>query len=227
VSATSYTLAFIRDRLPKGARSILEVGCGNGDLAASLMAAGYDVLAIDSKNDCIQKARSLGVNATCAEWPCALERTFDALLFTRSLHHIHALDEAVAAAVAALQPGGRIIVEDFRFELDSPRTTEWFGGLAKVLDAAGAFGPSYDLAGLLAKFDHEEERHELHSSMAIAAALERRGSVEQEDAAYYFRYVEPDLPTHLAQALLRYELALIHAGAIDALGRRFVLTPAG
>ena len=67
MSATAYTLGFVRDSLPKGSRSILEVGCGDGALAVALMGEGYDVLAIGNDGDCVKKARALGVNAMRAE----------------------------------------------------------------------------------------------------------------------------------------------------------------
>src|SRR3954470_13474908 len=135
--ATQYSYDFIRLHLPSQARSILEVGCGAGEVASSLANDGLEVIALDSSEDCVSRARARGVDARAVPWPAALDQRFDAILFTRSLHHIAPLQEAVDAAIHALQPVGTIIVEDFRSELESARTTAWFVGLMRVLDAAG------------------------------------------------------------------------------------------
>lgn len=223
--ATRYTYEFIRQHLPKAAGSVLEIGCGQGDLAARLSGQRLEVTALDSDAECVAAAKAKGVDARCAEWPAQLSGTFDAVLFTRSLHHIAPLDEAVEAAVAALRPGGRVIVEDFRFELDSARTRTWFTGLMGLFEASSAFANPGALPALLEKLDFGEHHDELHPSTAIAAALGRRGAVSQEDAAYYFRYAEAEIGEPLAERLLRYELGLIEVGAIDPLGTRFVLSP--
>jgi SAM-dependent methyltransferase len=224
--ATQYTYEFVQRHLPDGARTILEIGCGNGQLAAGLIHDGLRVLALDSYEECVAAARAAGVNARPATWPCAIEGEFDAVLFTRSLHHIAPLEAAVAAAVAVLSPGGRIIVEDFRIEADSARTDAWFTALVRSLDADGQLRDDSAAGRLLEKLDFGQHRAELHSSLAIAQALNRHGEVRHADAAYHFRYLEGELRSpNMAGSLLEQELALIDAGKIDALGKRFVLTP--
>ena len=221
--ATRYTEAFVRRHLPPGPRALLEVGCGNGELAACLAAGNLDVLALDSDATSISAAREAGVEARQATWPIDVGAKFDAVLFTRSLHHIAPLDSAIDAAVAALKPNGVIVVEDFRIELDSRRTTAWFTGLMRLLAESGAFKRPGTLGALLEKLDFGEHRHELHSSTAVAASLARHGTVIREDAAYCFRYAETELDEPLTAMLLSYELALIEAGAIEPLGARFAV----
>lgn len=224
--ATDYTLAFVLDRLPSGARSVLEVGCGEGELAKRLADKGLQVLAIDSEEDCVAATRSNGVDAVRLEWPAEVDRTFDAVLFTRSLHHIHDLDGGVAAAANALNPGGRIIVEDFRSEGGSARSTAWFCSLVKLLHEADAFRPAFDLEATLAKTETVDHEHPLHPSTAIGEALAKLGPVEAEESACYFRYLEGDLRTEATtKRLLEHELELMSGGSIDALGKRFVLAP--
>jgi SAM-dependent methyltransferase len=223
--AAAYTYAFVVQHLPKAARDILEIGCGNGELAARLLEDGLRVLALDSDEACVASARAAGVDAKVATWPTPVDQLFDAVLFTRSLHHITPLDEAIDAAVATVKPGGRIIVEDFRIELESPRTNAWFIGLMRLFDASGLFADPGTLDTLIEKLDFGEHRHELHSSVAVVESLRRHGVVHEEVAAYYFRYVEAAIAEPLTAALCNYELAMIEAGAIDALGARFVLTP--
>src|SRR5690349_17075257 len=108
-----YTLEFVRRSLPEQALRLLEVGCGDGALAAALAADGLKVVAIDVDPEVVDIARASAVDARVAEWPNFEDGRFDAVLFTRSLHHVHDLMPSVEAAAAALNSGGRIIVEDF------------------------------------------------------------------------------------------------------------------
>ena len=66
--ATGETLAFVRLSLLSTARRILEVGCGDGRLAAALHVNGLDVTAIDSDPDSIERARTRNVNAHIARF---------------------------------------------------------------------------------------------------------------------------------------------------------------
>jgi SAM-dependent methyltransferase len=203
---------------------VLEIGCGSGELAAELTHAGLAVSAIDSDAAAVERARSLGVDARILNWPGEVDAQFDAVLFTRSLHHIHDLDGAVAAAVAAVRPGGRIIVEDFRAEGGTERSSRWFVEIAGELLESGAIA-SATLDELADKLETTAHEHELQSSGVIERALRERLTTDVEDAAYYFRYFEPHLTEQTrADALLAAELELIERGAIDALGRRFVVS---
>jgi len=134
---TRYTYDFVRRFLPHGCRRILEIGCGVGELAARLSKDGYAVIAIDSDRDSIAAARRLGVNAHVATWPDFDQGQFDAVLFTRSLHHIHPLDESVRHAADCLANGGRIIVEDFAYESADEKTLRWFKSAIHLLEAGG------------------------------------------------------------------------------------------
>jgi SAM-dependent methyltransferase len=223
--ATKYTFDFVRRSLPDQAQSVLEIGCGAGELAARMADAGLQVLALDSDAACVAEAKARGVDAVAVGWPAAVEQRFDAVLFTRSLHHIHDLDGAIAAAVAALRPAGRVIVEDFRSEGGGPRGRAWFSSLVRLLHAADAFCPDFDLKHTLGKTETVDHEHPLHSSGAIADALARAGPVEAEDSACYFRYLEADLrPPDAVRQLFEHELEMISTHAIEALGKRFVLS---
>jgi SAM-dependent methyltransferase len=223
--STRYTLEFVRSHLSKGARDILEIGSGRGELAAALQACGYKVLAIDNESDAVAKAKSRGVAAVQMNWPATLEQQFDAVLFTQSLHHIEPLDEALSAAVKVLRSGGRIIVEDHRTEGATARSSAWYSNLVRLFDASGAFGADADVAALLSKVAPDDHGHRLHSSSSIATALERLGHVERSDAAYYYRYLEAHFrEPAAAERMLEHEISLIESGAIGALGVRFTLS---
>ncbi|MGH7719803.1 MAG: class I SAM-dependent methyltransferase, partial [Gemmatimonadaceae bacterium] len=109
------TLSFVLDSITAPPCRLLEVGCGAGELAARLGSHGFTVVAIDSDADAVHAARDRGVDARVARWPEHDDAPFDAVLFTRSLHHLQPLPPAVARARELLAPSGVVIVEDFAF----------------------------------------------------------------------------------------------------------------
>lgn len=224
--ATAYTLAFVLSALPPGAKRVLEIGCGGGALAAEIQRAGLAVVAIDSDPACIAEVKARGVDARVAAWPDFADGRFDAVLFTRSLHHVDDLPACVAAAFDALAENGRVIVEDFMAEGCSERSERWFASLASLLDRGKLLAePSGHLAEVLGQVQPDHGGHHLHSSAAIEAALRAHaGTLQSEISACYFRYAVPSLAERpeFAKALLDHELELIASGNIDALGRRFV-----
>lgn len=222
--ATAYTYDFVVSALPHNARRVLEIGCGDGRLAALLLADGLDVVAIDSDPEAIAAAHARRVEARLAAWPEFAEGRFDAILFTRSLHHVGDLRGSLDAAFAALVAGGRLVIEDFMAEGGTERSDAWFHSLAAMLDRAGVvLEPTEFLLEILGRAEPQAHDHDLHPSSAIEAALrERAKSLQTEAAAYYFRYLLPAVKDDLGAALLNHELALIAAGSIDPLGRRYV-----
>lgn len=228
--ATDHTLAFIQSALTAGARNILEIGCGQGALAARLMAEGFDVVAIDSDAACVAAARARGVDARVATWPETIDRRFDAILFTRSLHHIPDLDGSVAAALECLTQGGRIVIEDFNAAYRDPPSEGWVRGIARALSAAGvAFDPGSWIAEQLQDQSSpgpDDHHHELHSAARIEATCARLGSVlSAEPAAYFFRYFQAASlrADAIAAAMLAHECDAIAKGWIAPLGRRLVV----
>jgi SAM-dependent methyltransferase len=233
---TRFTYDFIRRFLPRHCQRILEVGCGTGELASRLLQDGCSVIAIDSDPDSVAAARRVGVDARVAAWPDFDGGSFDAVLFTRSLHHIHPLDESVKQAADSLADGGHIIVEDFAYESVNEKTLDWFADAIGRLKTAGLLGEGDEfLNKVLAKTDtltawRQNHEHELHTAGQIRAQLEERfGDVVNEEAPYYFRYLAgaiavPEKRDAILQALAEEEEALAAEGAIVALGRRFVAT---
>jgi SAM-dependent methyltransferase len=231
---TRYTYDFVKRFLSSAAGHILEVGCGAGELAACLSKEGYAVVAIDSDRDSVAAAQRLGVDARMATWPDFNGGQFDAVLFTRSLHHIHPLDESVGRAAESLAEGGRIIVEDFAYDSVDEKTLRWFRTAIRLLEAAGLLiaGDEF-LAKVLSRtetlnawrLNHE---HELHTAADIGVQLEKIfRRVIKEDAPYYFRYIAGALaPSEkrdaILQAFAEQEETLAADDWIVPLGRRFV-----
>jgi 2-polyprenyl-3-methyl-5-hydroxy-6-metoxy-1,4-benzoquinol methylase len=231
---TRYTYDFVKRFLPSESGRILEVGCGAGELAARLFRDGCAVVAIDSDRDSIAAAQGLGVDACIATWPDFNAGQFDAVLFTRSLHHIHPLDESVGHAAKSLADGGHIIVEDFAYDSVDEKTLRWFRSAIRLLEATGLLivGDEF-LEKILSKTEtlnawQQNHEHNLHTAAEIGAQLEKIFSrVVRENAPYYFRYIAgaitpSDKRDAILQAFAEQEETLAADGSIVLLGRRFV-----
>jgi SAM-dependent methyltransferase len=230
---TRYTYDFIQRFLSSECRRLLEVGCGTGELAACLSKGGYSVVAIDSDGDSVAAARRLGVDARIAKWPDFADGQFDAILFTRSLHHIHPLAESVKHAAERLLEGGFIIVEDFAYEAVDEKTLHWLASSLRLFEATGVLSMDQCLNKLLSatrslKAWRENYEPELHKAAEIDVQLEKVfGPVLRESASYYFRYVAnvigaTEKRDAILQAFAEQEKTLAADGSIVSLGRRFV-----
>jgi SAM-dependent methyltransferase len=233
---TRYTYDFIKRFLPDGRSRILEVGCGAGELAARLSKDGHAILAIDTDPESVAAVRTLGVDARVATWPNFDEDCFDAVLFTRSLHHIHPLSESIQRAANSLTDSGRIIVEDFAYESADEKTLRWFRSAIRSFEGSGLLTVSDDFVeSVLSKSEtlkawRQNHERELHTAGEINAQLgETLGRVIREDAAYYFRYIARAITgtenrDAVLQAFAKQEETLSADGLIVSLGRRFVAT---
>lgn len=99
-----------------GARRVLDLGCGDGAVAAMLTEVGFDVTGIDPAPQSLARARSRAPDLTflqhgAEDLPQALG-PFDAACFVNSLHHIDAakMPAALLGALNALRPGGIALV---------------------------------------------------------------------------------------------------------------------
>jgi len=231
---TQFTQAFVRRSLPEGARRVLEIGCGSGELAARLLQDGVSLIAIDNDTDSIAAAQGLGVDARIAAWPDFDDGLFDAVLFTRSLHHMPPLDKAVERASDSLVIGGRLIVEDFAYETVEEKTLQWFADVIDQLDGAHLLDKGDDFLSALPSRNEKlkiwRENHEsgLHTAANVFAEIRRVfGETRCEEAPYYFRYLSRAIVStvdrdKILQDVAEQETELIATGTILALGRRFV-----
>ena len=96
---------------------MLEVGCGEGDLAWALDAARYEVVALDPEAPGGRIFRRTTIEAFEEPGP------FDAVVASRSLHHVHDLG-AVLDKLLRLT-GGPLILDEFAWDRREPMTPEW------------------------------------------------------------------------------------------------------
>jgi SAM-dependent methyltransferase len=229
------TVAFIEAHVAFRPARILEVGCGNGAVAAHLKSNGHEVIAIDSDSKAIARAREQGVDARVASWPDFDAPSFDMVLFTRSLHHIKPLPESITRAKQVLRSGGRVLVEDFAFEEMDTRCHDWLYSHLARLDAAGLLRrPGDGLAEKLLEHhgshdaSYYERDHDLHTAPAMLACLREHFSrVDEMTTPYLYRYVcaiLEDTARGYAEAaeILELEKRFAQTQDVPLIGRRFV-----
>ena len=90
---------------------VLEVGCGEGELAERLTAMVPDVVAVDQSPRMVELTRARGVEARVAdvqELPFS-DHSFDAVLAAWMLYHVPDLDRGLSEIARVLRPGGRLV----------------------------------------------------------------------------------------------------------------------
>lgn len=163
----------------------------------------------------------------------------DAVVFTRSLHHITALDRAVGKSRELLRPTGVLLVEDFaNDEVDEP-TMRWFKEVLGTRTGRDLIDPApsclaadlLDASDPMSIWRQHHHRHEVHAGSAMARAIAEEFVVrETRSVPYLYRYLVPMLPATPEAALfveevLREEARLAADGTVKLIGRRVVGSP--
>lgn len=198
---------FLREHLPEPPAHVLEVGCGQGELATALAVDGYDVLGIDPAAPHGDLFRRITLDDV------EEEERFDAVVAAHVLHHIRDLDGAVAKIARLLRPGGVLVVDEFGWDLLDETTLDWFYGQRRALAAAG-HGEAPASAEELRR---EWEAHHVgvHPFRTLRAAFAAHfDELDFASAPHLFRKL-----AGVSTEVL--EEALVEAGAIRPLGFRF------
>ena len=97
----------------KPGETILDLGCGDGQLTQRIAATGADVLGVDASADMVRAARERGVVADLgdAEQLPYADKTFDAVFSNAALHWVRNQDAMIAQIDRVLKPGGRFVAE--------------------------------------------------------------------------------------------------------------------
>jgi SAM-dependent methyltransferase len=192
---TTDVIAFARAALPAPPARVLEVGAGDGELAAALVDAGYDVVAIDPASSS-PAVRPIALHELDAE-------PFDAAVAVVSLHHVEPLEASFRRLAELVRPGGTLVVDEIDVERLDERAARWW------VEHSG-------------RHDHEPGelvsgmRDHLHSLALLRETLGAWFALgEPVRGAYLYRW---DLPPGLRER----EEALIAAGELPAIGARLV-----
>ncbi|MBM3273574.1 MAG: class I SAM-dependent methyltransferase, partial [Candidatus Sericytochromatia bacterium] len=134
--------AFVTESIGPSPARVLEVGCGSGYLALELARAGHRVTALDPDDEYVEIGRRtahvareagerLDLTYHVADFH-AVEREdepYEVLVFNLSLHHIPDLPQVMRRTTSLLAPGGRVVVNDFAYDLLDARTAAWLSDL--------------------------------------------------------------------------------------------------
>ena len=191
---------FVRASLPPPTARVLEIGAGDGELAARLGAAGYEVVAIDPAGE----GAVLPVPLLDLDEPHA---SFDAALAVVSLHHVEPLEPSCRRLAEVVRPGGTLVVDEFDVGLMDEAAARW------LLDRWRETGQERDRdpADMVA-----ELRAHLHPLGTLRDELGEwfeLGPVAR--ASYLYRW-------YLGEEFREGEEELIAAGWLPELGARFV-----
>jgi SAM-dependent methyltransferase len=127
---------------PRPGERILDLGCGDGVLTETLVAAGCEVVGVDASSEQVAAARRRGLDARVAngeDLPFAAE--FDAVFSNAALHWMRDADAVLASVHRALRPGGRFVAEMG----GAGNVAAIRAALAEALDRRGLDGQAADL----------------------------------------------------------------------------------
>ncbi|HUM13184.1 MAG TPA: class I SAM-dependent methyltransferase [Myxococcaceae bacterium] len=238
---------WVRATLPGAGQGlrVLEVGCGPGVLAARLLEDGVLVTAIDVSEEQVRLARERAVPAIVCDFLSFEGEPFDALLFTRSLHHISPLGAGISKIRELVRPGGLILADEFAHDEIDAASAAWFWDLQAVLEQCGALAPdvprrhghhgahrSADDGPSPDPLQRWRERHlhdpPLHGAKTLIAALRRTFELRPPDRGpYLHRYFSDrvdgsDAGTRLFLRVRDLERLRVRQGLLVPVGLRLV-----
>jgi SAM-dependent methyltransferase len=192
-------LAFARGALPPPPARVLEIGAGDGALAAALREGGYAVTAIDPKaedGDGVEPVALID----------AIGR-YDAALAVVSLHHVEPLAESCARLAELVEPGGVLAIDELDIRRYDERATAWWLHQRAAAGHDDDHTPESILDGM---------RGHIHALDDVIAALAPHFALgEPVRGPYLHRW-------HLPPGLRETEERLIGEGRLPATGARLV-----
>lgn len=183
---------------PQAGQSIIDLGCGSGQLTAKIAESGASVLGIDASPEMIGQARQ---NYPDLQFLLAdisdfrLDQPVDAAFSNAALHWVRDAADAARCIHAALRPGGRFVAE--------------LGGQGNTAAVLGALTGALSRRGI-----HFEHPWYFPGLIEYATLLETNGFTVRSISLF-------DRPTPLedGQKGLRYWLEMFAASALKPLSR--------
>lgn len=157
---------------------VADIGCGDGNVAAAVMAevkrlhAGSGVVGFDWSSTALEQATALGVVAVRASvdgpgLPLA-DHSQDVVIMSELLEHLVDTDAALVEARRVLRPGGSLV-------LSTPNLAAWYNRVLLVLGIQPVFS-EVSLYGIYGRPGHEIAGHlRLFTKRALAELLAANG----------------------------------------------------
>ncbi len=197
------------------------------------MQLGYQVTAIDKCAESIEAAKALGVDAHVADiMEFGTENTYDAVLFTSSLHHIFPLDSALNRVKVLLNEMGKILVDDFAVEQVDAKTANWFYDLVDLVSTLATKEALEEPTAPVDALERWKKSHHhepaLHTRKEMQKIMERDfGNIRATTVPYLYRYFDKNvsgLPgaEKAMQKIYDLETKAIEKGQIQSIGLRIV-----
>jgi SAM-dependent methyltransferase len=201
---------FALSHLPQPPVRVLEIGCGDGELAEALARAGHSLTAIDPD----APTGAIFRRVTLDDF--SDEGRFDAVVASVSLHHLPRLDAAMRKIESLLDPGGVLVVEEFAKERFTGSTAQWYHHQRRAFDTLGLDADPVpdDFEMWLERWDRE------HADIHVFAEV--RAEIDAHFTERAFEWVPYLYDYRLDDALEPLERKLIVSGAIEATGARYV-----
>jgi SAM-dependent methyltransferase len=122
------------ERYAHGARRLLDVGCGEGQVSRRLAAPGVEVVGLDPTGSQVRSAVERGggaryLRARAENLPCGDGR-FDTVVLCLAIEHVEAFEVAISEVARVLEPGGRFLLLLVHPFLQSPGS-----GWVEVVDS--------------------------------------------------------------------------------------------
>ena len=216
---------FVLGQIGNSPIRVLEVGCGEGELARTLARVGHSVTAIDPQ----APEGPIFRRTRIEEFTDPAQ--FDHVVAILSLHHVEDLGMALSNMADLLRVGGTLIVVEFAWDRIDEATAEWalerlpvaslsekpswLGRRCQEWARGGARETRAPAESYFAEWASEEG---FHSSRRIRDELGRHFV---ERLFEWVPYLYPDLREDVSES---DESAAIEAGTINATGFRYVGT---
>jgi 2-polyprenyl-3-methyl-5-hydroxy-6-metoxy-1,4-benzoquinol methylase len=230
---TFHSLQFVLSHVQKG-QKLLEVGCGSGELALQLEKAGLLVTAIDKDENASMRAAAEGITVQEEDFfeYSAEKESFDVILFSRVLHHMHPLDVALEKVHTLLKPNGILLLDEFAVEGMDEKSATWFYGLKQVLAEAGTYSWSLGEQKIKDKFGKESDleiwkqlhlgMHSVIDSETMRKELAKRFKLQSDSTVpYLYRYFADRrfrLKDELVPRVYEWECKLIQQQVLKPIG---------
>ncbi len=200
-----------------GETTLLEVGCGPGQVSLELARNGLNVTGLDLSAACIDVATKVA-----AEDPWAGERgelqyeaadffaydqPCDIVLFAASLHHFPDCRQPVAHAASLLPAGGLVIVDEPARDLVSRKNCAVIALLKGLLAGAGAYYEDVDLPDTERSAEEWVEKILLEEKYELADGTKQQ-SVHDNESGFEEMYAA--LCACLEQVEFKKDYAFFH-----------------